>query len=63
MNVLFGRIRERNYMGGEVSYYVELANGEVIHVISLVKRNPFKRGEDVYIAVDPENCRLLKKQE
>jgi putative spermidine/putrescine transport system ATP-binding protein/spermidine/putrescine transport system ATP-binding protein len=62
MNVLFGRIRERNYMGGEVSYYVELANGEVIHVINLVKRNPFKRGDDVTIAVDPENCRLLRER-
>ncbi|ACN16564.1 ABC-type spermidine/putrescine transport system, ATPase component [Desulforapulum autotrophicum HRM2] len=60
MNLLFGRISDRSYMGGEVSYYVELPNGQVIHVINLVKRNPFKQGDEVHISVNPENCRLLR---
>lgn len=62
MNVLFGRIKDRSYMGGEVSYYVELAGGKVIHAINLVKRNPYQRGDEVYISVNPENCRLLMGQ-
>jgi putative spermidine/putrescine transport system ATP-binding protein/spermidine/putrescine transport system ATP-binding protein len=60
MNVLSGTIKDRSYMGGEVSYYVELACGRIIHAINLVKRNPYQRGDEVYISVNPENCRLLK---
>ncbi|MFO7749171.1 MAG: ABC transporter ATP-binding protein [Desulfobacteraceae bacterium] len=59
-NFLFGTITDRSYMGGEVSYFVELDNHETIHIISFVKRTPFKRGEKVYIKADPLNCRLLK---
>ncbi len=62
MNLLFGRIRERSYMGGEVSYYVELPDSKIIHVINLVKRNPYGRGDEVYISVNPENCRLLRSR-
>ena len=47
-------------MGGEASYFVELENKSIIHVISFVKQNPFKRGEDVFLQVAPEHCRLLK---
>ncbi|MFO7885303.1 MAG: ABC transporter ATP-binding protein [Desulfobacteraceae bacterium] len=60
LNFLFGTITDRSYMGGEVSYFVELEDKETIHVISFVKRTPFKRGEKVYIKADPLNCRLLK---
>ncbi|MFH1154043.1 MAG: ABC transporter ATP-binding protein [Pseudomonadota bacterium] len=61
MNVLFGTIADRSYMGGEVSYFVALDNKTTVHVISFVKRTPFRRGESVYVKADPYHCRLLKK--
>ena len=60
MNYFFGKIVDRSYMGGEVSYFVELAQGQVLHVINFVKRSPYRRGDEVYIQVDPFHCRLLK---
>jgi len=62
LNFFFGVIRDRSYMGGEVSYFVELENKSIIHVISFVKQNSFKRGENVFLQVAPEHCRLLKIQ-
>ena len=59
MNFFFGKIVDRSYMGGEVSYFVELENKQVLHAISFVKRSPFKRGEEVCMKVDPYHCRLL----
>jgi len=59
MNYFFGKIVDRSYMGGEVSYFVELAQGQVLHVINFVKRAPYRRGDEVYIQVDPFHCRLL----
>jgi hypothetical protein len=32
----------------------------VLHVISFVKRTPFRRGDEVLMRVDPDHCRLLK---
>ena len=60
MNSFFGKIVDRSYMGGEVSYFIELKNKQVLHVISFVKRSPFRRGDDIFMKVDPEHCRLLK---
>ncbi len=60
MNIFKGKIIDRSYMGGEVSYFVELAQGKVLHVISFVKRTPFRRGDEVLMRVDPDHCRLLK---
>jgi len=60
MNFFFGKIKDRSYMGGEVSYFVELADGQLLHVINFVKRSPYRRGDEVYIRVDPFHCRLLK---
>ncbi|MCP4718751.1 MAG: ABC transporter ATP-binding protein [Desulfobacteraceae bacterium] len=60
MNYFFGKIVDRSYMGGEVSYFVELPEKQVLHVISFVKRTPYRRGDEVYIRVDPFHCRLLK---
>ena len=60
MNYFFGKIVDRSYMGGEVSYFVELPEKQVLHVISFVKRTPYRRGDEVYIQVDPFHCRLLK---
>lgn len=61
-NQFFGIIKNRSYMGGEISYFVELENGTVLHVINLVISTPFKRGEEVSVSVDPAHCRLLKKK-
>jgi putative spermidine/putrescine transport system ATP-binding protein/spermidine/putrescine transport system ATP-binding protein len=60
MNYFFGKIVDRSYMGGEVSYFVELPEGQVLHVINFVKRAPYRRGNEVYIQVDPFHCRLLE---
>ncbi|WP_022665213.1 ABC transporter ATP-binding protein [Desulfospira joergensenii] len=61
MNYFFGRIVDRSYMGGEVSYFVELSPGQVLHVINFVKRAPYRRGDEVYVKADPFHCRLLKE--
>ncbi len=58
-NSLFGKIVDRSYMGGEVSYYVQLENDSVVHVIGFARRTALKREEKVYITVDPEDCRLI----
>jgi putative spermidine/putrescine transport system ATP-binding protein/spermidine/putrescine transport system ATP-binding protein len=60
MNYFLGKIVDRSYMGGETSYFVKLASGQTIHVINLVKRSPYRRGEEVFLMVNPEHCRLLK---
>ncbi len=60
MNYLFGKIRDMSYMGGEASYYVELENKSVLHVISLVRRDPLHRNDEVYISIEPQDCRLIK---
>ncbi len=59
MNYFFGKIVDRSYMGGEVSYFVELAPGQVLHVINFVKRSPYRRGDEVFVKADPFHCRLL----
>ncbi|MCG8568311.1 MAG: ABC transporter ATP-binding protein [Desulfobacterales bacterium] len=60
MNHFTGTITDRSYMGGEVSYFVTLDSGQVLHVINFVKRSPYRRGDQVFIQVDPYHCRLLK---
>jgi putative spermidine/putrescine transport system ATP-binding protein/spermidine/putrescine transport system ATP-binding protein len=59
MNVFFGRIVDRSYMGGEVSYFVKIESEQVLHVINLVDHAPFSIGNDVFVKADPEHCRLL----
>jgi putative spermidine/putrescine transport system ATP-binding protein/spermidine/putrescine transport system ATP-binding protein len=60
-NCFSGIIKNRSYMGGEISYFVELENGTMIHVINLVISKSFRRGEEVSVQVDPKHCRLLPK--
>ncbi|MBF0467946.1 MAG: ABC transporter ATP-binding protein [Desulfamplus sp.] len=60
MNAFFGKIVDRSYMGGEVSYFVELKNKRVLHAINFVKRTPYRRGDEVFMKVAYANCRLLK---
>lgn len=60
MNAFFGKIIDRSYMGGEVSYFVELESGQVLHAIGLVRYAPYAVGDAVFLKVAPEHCRLLK---
>jgi spermidine/putrescine ABC transporter ATP-binding subunit len=60
VNAFSGRITDRSYMGGEVSYFVRLESGTVLHAIGLVRSTPFNTGEEVCLQVAPEHCRLLK---
>jgi len=59
INYFYGIIKNRSYMGGEISYFVELENATIIHVINLVISKSFKHGEQVVVWVDPIYCRLL----
>ncbi|MDX2493669.1 MAG: ABC transporter ATP-binding protein [Desulfuromusa sp.] len=60
MNYLFGKVKDRSYMGGEVSYYVELEDMSTLHVISFVRRVPLERNDEVFIELNPADCRLIK---
>jgi len=62
INVFEGTIKDRSYMGGEVSYFVELRNGTMIHAIKIATLHPFRRGEDVAIQVSPKDCGLLNRE-
>ena len=63
VNVFYGRIKERSYMGGEVSYFVDLEeSGDELHVISMMRSKVFEVGEDLRITVDPDFCRLLPRE-
>jgi putative spermidine/putrescine transport system ATP-binding protein/spermidine/putrescine transport system ATP-binding protein len=62
VNTFSGKIKDRSYMGGEVSYFVELENGTMMHVIKIATLHPFRRGEDVTIQVSPKDCGLLNRQ-
>ncbi len=61
VNRFNGTIKDRSYMGGEVSYFVELENGTIIHVIRIASMTPFRRGEKVSIQVPPSDCSLLDR--
>ena len=62
-NFFEGRIIDRSYMGGEVSYFIQLANGREIHVISMMRTRIYKIGDDVCIQVAPSHCHLIPYQE
>ena len=62
MNCFDGTIIDRSYMGGEVSYFVELENKTVIHAIDIAKLRPLQRGQKVWIQVKPNYCGLLPKE-
>jgi len=63
VNAFLGTIIDRSYMGGEVSYFVEIESKQVLHVINLVDRAPFKIGDEVFIKAAPEYCRLLQSDD
>ncbi|WP_028574884.1 ABC transporter ATP-binding protein [Desulfonatronovibrio hydrogenovorans] len=61
-NVFKGVIKDRSYMGGEVSYFVDLEGGLSIHVISIVNITALKIGDRVVVDVAPRHCGLLSAQ-
>jgi putative spermidine/putrescine transport system ATP-binding protein/spermidine/putrescine transport system ATP-binding protein len=59
MNHFQGRIKDRSYMGGEVSYFIELSAEREVHVISLMRTRIYDIGEEVSIQVSPHHCHLI----
>jgi putative spermidine/putrescine transport system ATP-binding protein/spermidine/putrescine transport system ATP-binding protein len=62
MNHFEGRIKDRSYMGGEVSYFIELATGREIHIISMMRTRLYNNGESVSVQVSPHHCHLIPRE-
>jgi spermidine/putrescine ABC transporter ATP-binding subunit len=62
MNHFQGRIKDRSYMGGEVSYFIELSADREIHVISMMRTRIYKIGDEVSVQVSPHHCHLIPIQ-
>jgi putative spermidine/putrescine transport system ATP-binding protein/spermidine/putrescine transport system ATP-binding protein len=60
MNSFNGVIKDRSYMGGEVSYFVELESGTMVHAIGIAKLRPMRKGTSIRVQVAPRHCGLLK---
>jgi len=54
-----GRIKDRSYMGGEGSYFIELGADREIHVISMMRTRIYNIGEEVCVQVSPPHCHLI----
>jgi putative spermidine/putrescine transport system ATP-binding protein/spermidine/putrescine transport system ATP-binding protein len=59
MNHFHGRIKDRSYMGGEVSYFIALGTDREIHVISMMRTRIYNIGEEVSVQVSPHHCHLI----
>ena len=59
MNHFQGRIQDRSYMGGEVSYFIRLGGEREIHAISMMRTRIYEIGEDVEVRVAPRHCHLI----
>jgi ABC-type Fe3+/spermidine/putrescine transport system ATPase subunit len=59
VNHFQGRIKDRSYMGGEVSYFIELGTDREIHVISMMRTRIYNIGEEVSVQVSPHHCHLI----
>jgi putative spermidine/putrescine transport system ATP-binding protein/spermidine/putrescine transport system ATP-binding protein len=59
MNHFEGRIKDRSYMGGEVSYFIEMETGREIHIISMMRTRLYNVGESVSVQVAPHHCHLI----
>jgi len=59
INHFQGRIKDRSYMGGEVSYFIELGADREIHVISMMRTRTYNIGEEVRVQVAPHHCHLI----
>ncbi len=62
MNYFEGKIKDRSYMGGEVSYFIELAGKREIHVISMMRSRIYKIGDEVSVQAAPRHCHLLPRE-
>ncbi len=58
-NHFHGRIKDRSYMGGEVSYFIDLGGSREVHVISMMRTRIYNIGEDVSVQVAPNHCHLI----
>lgn len=63
MNTFDGIIKDRSYMGGEVSYFVQLESGTMVHAIGLAKLRPIRKNTSVRVHVAPRHCGLLRVAE
>lgn len=59
LNFFEGRIKDRSYMGGEVSYFISLGGDREIHIISMMRTRIYDIGEKVSVQVAPHHCHLL----
>ena len=59
LNYFEGRIKDRSYMGGEVSYFIELGTDREIHLISMMRTRLYDIGEAVSVQVSPHHCHLI----
>jgi ABC-type Fe3+/spermidine/putrescine transport system ATPase subunit len=59
LNHFEGRIKDRSYMGGEVSYFIELGADREIHIISMMRTRLYEIGEEVSVQVAPHHCHLI----
>ena len=62
LNHFAGRIKDRSYMGGEVSYFIELGDAREIHVISMMRTRIYETGEEVSVQVAPRHCHLIPRE-
>ncbi len=63
INYFQGRITDRSYMGGEVSYFVDIGDGREVHVISMMRARIYDIGELVAVQVGARHCHLLPSEE
>jgi putative spermidine/putrescine transport system ATP-binding protein/spermidine/putrescine transport system ATP-binding protein len=59
LNHFEGRVKDRSYMGGEVSYFIELSVDREIHIISMMRTRLYEVGEAVSVQVAPHHCHLI----
>jgi len=59
LNHFEGRVKDRSYMGGEVSYFIEMSGKREIHVISMMRTRIYNIGESVSVQVAPHHCHLI----
>ena len=59
LNHFEGCIKDRSYMGGEVSYFIELGGDREIHIISMMRTRLYNIGEAVSVQVAPHHCHLI----
>ncbi len=62
LNHFEGRIKDRSYMGGEVSYFIDLGTGREIHIISMMRTRLYNTGEAVSVQVAPHHCHLIARE-